>query len=91
MQAVLAEHGVAEPVELVTVESADDAQRLRFPGSPTLRVDGRDVEPDPPSDYSLECRIYWVDGRPVGVPTREWMVDAVSFALASPPLGDRTG
>jgi hypothetical protein len=36
------------------------AEQARFPGSPTVRVDGRDVEPgaEPPAGYSLACRLY---------------------------------
>ncbi len=30
---------------VTVVDSPDTARRLRFPGSPTLRIDGRDLEP----------------------------------------------
>jgi len=37
------------------------AEQLRFPGSPTIRVDGRDVQPgfEDPADYTSRCRLYW--------------------------------
>lgn len=48
--------------ELVSrrVESEQEARALRFLGSPTVRVDGRDVEPEAAtrSDYGLKCRLY---------------------------------
>jgi len=42
------------------VETPQEAERDRFLGSPTVRVDGRDVEPGASArtDYGLKCRIY---------------------------------
>jgi hypothetical protein len=47
-------------VEHRRVETRQQADGLRFLGSPTVRVDGRDVEPgaDSRSDYGLKCRLY---------------------------------
>jgi hypothetical protein len=39
------ELGLTPEIRLVNVSDAADAERLRFLGSPTIRVDGRDVEP----------------------------------------------
>ena len=44
---VLSELGMEAEVEMVAVNSDEDAERLRFPGSPTIRVDGRDLFPVP--------------------------------------------
>ncbi len=40
-----------EDVAVVTVAVADDAgaEQLRFPGSPTVRVNGDDIDPDAPT------------------------------------------
>ncbi len=40
-------------VEAVTVATLAEAAGWGFPGSPTILVDGRDVEPDPPADPGL--------------------------------------
>src|SRR5258708_2826441 len=47
-------------VSLVRIESHEDAARLRFLGSPTVRVDGVDVDPgaEARDDFGLGCRIY---------------------------------
>ncbi len=46
-------------VELVGVNTDAEAQRLRFPGSPTIRVDGEDLFPVPDrAGYALGCRMY---------------------------------
>ena len=56
---VLAEIGVEAEVEHVNVSDEATAQRVKFPGSPTIRVDGEDVTPPEEDDqYSLRCRVY---------------------------------
>ena len=78
VEEVLARAGVDAAVELREVETDEQAAELRFPGSPTIRIDGRDVDPpgaEAPS--ALTCRIYHLpDGRVSPVPTRE-QIEAV--------------
>jgi hypothetical protein len=76
---LLAQAGVEAPVRQRRVESDAEAQRERFLGSPTLRVDGVDVEPgaDDRTDYGLKCRLYPVGGRLRGTPPDEWVLDAL--------------
>lgn len=50
---VVRAHAVEAEVETLLVESAADAARLSFPGSPTVRVDGVDIEPTPPANIGL--------------------------------------
>jgi hypothetical protein len=54
-----------EAVQLREVESDEQAERERFPGSPTIRIDGRDVVPPGEGDpVGLACRVYRLrDGR----------------------------
>ena len=59
MHGVLEEKGVDAEVELVGINTAEEARELRFPGSPTIRVDGEDLFPVPErAEYALGCRIY---------------------------------
>jgi len=56
---VLAEESVEADVELVAVDTDEEARKLRFPGSPTIRVDGEDIFPVPEwEDWRLGCRVY---------------------------------
>ena len=50
----------------VEVRDAADAARLRFFGSPTVQVDGEDVDPTVRgrADYSFSCRMYGRSGSP---------------------------
>jgi hypothetical protein len=59
-------------VELVAVNTDEEAQRLRFPGSPTIRVDGEDLFPVPDRmGYALGCRMYATPEGLRGSPTAE--------------------
>ncbi len=75
---VAAELGLAVEVQEVEVSSGDDVAALRFLGSPTIQVQGLDVEPAARlrTDYGYSCRMY--DGR--GVPSRETMAEALAEA-----------
>jgi hypothetical protein len=46
LQTLASEEGVAIDVRETLVETVDQAQERRFPGSPTVRVEGNDVEPE---------------------------------------------
>ena len=52
--------GVDADVELLRVDSLDAAVERGFLGSPSVRVDGRDIEPGAAdrTDYGLKCRLY---------------------------------
>ena len=80
LETVLAEHGIEAAVELRRVETDDEAEELRFPGSPTIRIDGRDVDPaGAGSRPALTCRIYYLpDGRVSPIPSREQLEEALS-------------
>jgi hypothetical protein len=79
LEDVLAKRGIDVPVEMREVETVDDAVALAFPGSPTIRVDGLDVDPDSAhSPPALACRVYRLpDGRASPVPSREQLEEAL--------------
>jgi hypothetical protein len=77
---VLAARGIEAEIRITHVATDAEARRRRFPGSPTIRIDGRDVDPDgaeaPPS---LTCRVYYLpDGRPSPIPSREELEAALT-------------
>lgn len=67
-------------LELRLIESQDDALRERFLGSPTLRIDGRDIEPgaDARTDFGLQCRLYPSPSGPLNSPPDDWVRIAVA-------------
>ena len=80
LKALAAEAGVEGEVELQAVETLDDAERRRFLGSPTIRIDGEDIEPgaDERTDFGLKCRLYRSGGDASGQPGE----DMIRAALA---------
>ena len=72
-----------QAVEATEVLTQDDAERLRFIGSPTIRVNGVDVVP-PAADepVQLTCRIYRRrDGRVSPLPDPEDVRAALGKAI----------
>jgi hypothetical protein len=72
----------ADALDVREVSTDSDAQRTEFVGSPTIRVDGRDVQPVPEAPVGLSCRVYRLaDGRISPLPDREevrqTLVDAI--------------
>jgi len=71
--------GTDAEITMVKVKSEEDAKRLRFLGSPTVRVNGVDVEPSArgSKDYGFRCRIYRVNGKILGSPSKEMLKQAL--------------
>jgi Alkylmercury lyase len=76
---VARELGLSPEIRLVHVPDQDAAQRLRFLGSPTIRVAGRDVDPhsEERSDYALSCRVFRTSAGIVGQPDERWVREAL--------------
>ncbi len=78
LREVMAEEGVPDNVEIFKVESEDHAQQLRFVGSPTIRVDGQDIDSPGGPQYALTCRAYHLeDGRISPLPSKEMIRHAL--------------
>ena len=79
LRAVLAEEGMEAEVQLFAVDSDEEAGRLRFPGSPTIRVDGEDLFPVAErEDWRLGCRVYVTPQGLGGSPTAEMLREALT-------------
>ncbi|MCX6023601.1 MAG: DUF2703 domain-containing protein [Chloroflexi bacterium] len=78
---IVARLGLNEAVEVIEVPDEETAQRLRFPGSPTVRVNGVDADADNAAGvFTMACRIYWVKGRAQGAPPRDLLETAIRNA-----------
>lgn len=73
----LAELGRDDVVECRQVTTAEQAEALRFRGSPTLLVDGRDPFADADAPVGLSCRVYRTAAGLGGSPTVEQLVDVL--------------
>jgi hypothetical protein len=79
----LAEQLGTEPViELVKIADPEAAVAMRFLGSPTVRVDGVDVEPGAGErhDFAFSCRIYRGERGVSEQPDECWVREALTEA-----------
>lgn len=77
---VLDAQGVATQIEEVLVKDGEMARELQFPGSPTIRVNGRDVagEAQRAAGFALSCRLYTCsNSKQSGLPPAEVIHRAV--------------
>ena len=79
LRGVLEEEGLdPEAVEVREVRTDADAAGERFIGSPTIRIDGREVAPEPGEPAGLTCRVYRLrDGRISPTPDPEDIREAI--------------
>ena len=73
-------------IELRRVESVDVAESECFLGSPTVRVDGEDVEPGAGvrTDFGLKCRLYRSSEGTSGMPPERWITTAIRSRRMQP-------
>src|SRR3954452_381892 len=71
LEEILSEEGIEAHLQLLAVNAAEEAQRVQFPGSPTIRVNGRDPFPTGKRlDWWLGCRMYLTSEALKGTPTK---------------------
>lgn len=71
VEEVLARLAPGSTTETKVVSDREEALRLEFPGSPTIRIDGRDLEGSAVGPPAIACRRYGSEGVPP-----VWMVEA---------------
>ncbi len=79
VERVSGEVGLDSEIRLLDVPDQEAAQRLRFLGSPTVRIGGRDIDPhaEERSDYGLSCRVFRTETGIAGQPDERWVRDAL--------------
>lgn len=82
LRELLATDGIEEEVELRQVDTPEEAEREGFLGSPTIRVNGADVDPSAEGrrDFGLECRLYRTDEGLAQTPPESWIRAALECA-----------
>jgi hypothetical protein len=83
VQQVLTELAIDAEVRTTLIGDQAAAEQARFAGSPTVRIDGRDVEPgsEPPAEIVVGCRLYRLEHRFAGQPADAWVRAALLRAV----------
>lgn len=84
LRGVLQDLDIDAPIDRIEVPDEASGRAVCFPGSPTIRIDGRDVEPgwEPCADCTPRCRIYLTPAGLAPLPPRAWIEDAVRASAA---------
>jgi Domain of unknown function (DUF2703) len=82
---ILAAEGVETKIHEVLVRDEEMASELKFAGSPTIRINGRDVAGESRDlwSFALSCRLY-PGSKQVGLPPAEMIHRAVLKARQGP-------
>lgn len=83
LREILDHLGVGDTIRTIEIATEEEARRLRFPGSPTLRIDGHDVDPsgDRIAQYAVACRLYGSRGSADNAPSAAAIRRSVDDAL----------
>jgi len=87
LRAAMADLGLdPSTVAVREIDTHEQAERERFVGSPTIRIDGADVQPTAQEPYGLTCRVYHRrDGRISPTPDPADVRDALRAVAAKLP------
>src|SRR5215469_4515917 len=79
LREVLDSLGRQDKIHEVEVRSQAEAEAIRFVGSPSIRINGSDIEPWARSatSFGLSCRTYVDRSRRGGVPSRDLLRRAI--------------
>lgn len=82
VRSVLLAEGLCAELQEVAIRDHEEVTAYAFPGSPTIRINGQDIE-NVPSDIlgvGFACRTYLVEGKAQGIPPRTWLEQAIRLA-----------
>jgi len=67
-----------DEVKIAKIESPEDAQKLNFQGSPSILYNGIDIYTfEKPSNYTYNCRTYFINGKLTGVLPKEFIKERI--------------
>ncbi|SNX54806.1 DUF2703 domain-containing protein [Thermoanaerobacterium sp. RBIITD] len=82
LKEVLLEKGFKEDIDIIKINSEEDANRYNFLGSPSIHVNGTDIEKERKNDEPLYgCRVYKTKNGYSGIPSKKMILNAINEAL----------
>lgn len=78
IQQALVEEGRHAEIEIIRIDTQEQAQAHQFIGSPTIRINGIEIQPQPDLPYRLTCRTFiHEDGRLSPLPSLTMLKEAI--------------
>jgi hypothetical protein len=82
LRAGLRESGIRADIRLINVTSPEQAEKVGFQGSPSIRVNGKDLAGrNEGSAYG--CRIYQINGKITSTPTKEFIQERIKSIISA--------
>lgn len=78
--------GDSQPIDLICIETPEQARAKQFAGSPSIHIDGRDLFPVAGEAHALACRVYHTPDGLRGAPTVS-MIRAALSEITTPEAG----
>lgn len=82
LEGIIQKHNIEATVQLIRVETDQEARDHHFVGSPSIRVNGEDLFPVDHENYALGCRVYQTPDGMRGWPTSEMIEDTLTARLS---------
>lgn len=82
LEGIIQKHNIETRVQLIRVETDQEARDHHFVGSPSIRVNGEDLFPVNHEHYALGCRVYQTPDGMRGWPTTEMIEDTLTARLS---------
>lgn len=88
LNSVLEKAGVKCRLEVHTLVNDNDAEKWKVIGSPSIHVNGKDVEKDvrDSEDYSVKCRTYREGAKTLNAPSKMMILKAIDEELPDPMI-----
>jgi hypothetical protein len=78
LRAVMDDEGLTAGIDLIKVADEAAARRLKFVGSPSIRINGVDPFLHGEADYGMGCRVYAAPEGLKGWPTKQMLREALT-------------
>ena len=82
LKEIIEDEKIDTNLEMVCVDSPEEAQKAGFQGSPSIKINGIDLE-GKNDGFSFNCRLYNVDGKLTGTPSKEFIKQRILQKLKS--------
>lgn len=83
IQQALRDEGLQAEINIIRIETQEQADAYHFIGSPTIRINGRELQPQPNLPYRLTCRTFvHENGRLSPVPSLTMLREAIRQATS---------
>ncbi|MGB9721568.1 MAG: DF family (seleno)protein [bacterium] len=82
LKQIIQENGLNEKIEVIEIITEQDAQKYNFLGSPSIQINGLDIEKEKRNDPPVfGCRIYKTKDGYSGVPPKDMIINALTQAV----------